>query len=103
VPSGYKVIIKAKKTYGDSLYIRENAFGSLTIDNDGKTGDMTLAQASLVALETLKIMVVGWDATDDGSTTIAIDEKSIKETFTDEDVSFLMSEIGIGTAPDPKL
>lgn len=99
VPSGYTVTLKAKKSYGDGIEIRNKALGNLPVTADAIT---TVEQANEAVLQTLLVMITAWDVTEEDDSPTPLTEQNIKDVFSDEDVQFLADAINGAAEPDPK-
>lgn len=100
IPSGFTITAKAKKSYGDSVAIRNKALGEASV-TDGMSS-MTFAQANNLIMTTLVVMITAWDVTEEDGTPTPLTEDNMKAIFTDEDVNFLSEKINSESEPDPK-
>jgi hypothetical protein len=97
-PTGILVTLKAKKTRGDSNAIMMQAFGDAEVSEGLKP---KLKDSLEMVDATLQRMIVSWDITESDGTATPVNSDTLGEVLTDDDVTFLMTEID-GKSEDKK-
>ena len=89
-PSGIKIVLKARKTRGDTNAIMAQAFGESEVSEALKP---KLKDSLEMVDATLQRMIVSWDVTEADGTITPINAETLNEVLTDADATFLMGEI----------
>lgn len=91
-PTGYKIVLKKRLTYGEKLKADTELYGDMEVGSDASDLKMRIKQFSENVAINVFYHIDSWDVTKDNAV-LDVTIENLKNNLFEEDITFLTEEI----------